>query len=188
MSAIGRLRVQQEDYVLGINMDTMIVKAKSSDLDSILQIYEIAKQYMKDSGNPNQWNGTYPERELLEKDMAAGQLYVCRQDGVIHGVFAFITGEESTYSYIEGGSWLNADPYGTIRRLAGDGRVKGIFRKSMDFCKRQCSNLRADTHDDNHTMQHLLEQYGFVKCGRIYLQNGSQRIAYHYVDGENTKI
>lgn len=86
------------------------------------------------------------------------------------------------------GSWLNDAPYGTIHRLAGDGRMKGIFRKSMDFCRRQCGNLRADTHEDNHTMQHLLEKYGFIKCGKIYLRNGSPRIAYHYIDGECTKI
>jgi len=30
-------------------------------------------------------------------------------------------------------------------------------------------------------MQHLLEKNGFVRCGRIFVANGSSRIAYHKV-------
>lgn len=43
----------------------------------------------------------------------------------IHGVFALFDGAEPTYAHIEEGEWLNDEPYVTIHRLAGDGRVHG---------------------------------------------------------------
>lgn len=32
-------------------------------------------------------------------------------------------------------------------------------------------------------MQHLLEKYGFVRCGIIYLPDGAPRIAYQKMTG-----
>lgn len=161
-------------------MKKEIVMAEVKDVDTILQIYEIAKQYMIASGNPNQWNGAYPERQLLMSDIEKGQLYVCKADGVIRGVFAYIIGDDPTYAHIEDGEWLNDKPYGTIHRIASDGSVKGIFKKCVEFCLERCEDLRVDTHHDNHTMQHLLEKYGFHRCGIIYLQSGAARFAYQY--------
>ena len=46
------------------------------------------------------------------------------------------------------------------------------------FCEKKVPYLRADTHFDNHTMQHLLEKNSFERRGIIYLKNGDPRIAY----------
>ena len=43
--------------------------AQVEDLDEILKIYEFAKKFMADTGNPTQWVGNYPQRELLEEDI-----------------------------------------------------------------------------------------------------------------------
>ena len=155
-----------------------IVPATEADLPRILEIYDIAKAYMRASGNPNQWNGAYPDPELLRADIAQQRLYVYKKDGKIHGVFMLLLGEEPTYAYIEDGSWREETPYGTIHRLAGDGEVKGLFAKCVAFCEKRVPYLRADTHFDNHTMQHLLEKNGFERRGIIYLKNGDPRIAY----------
>lgn len=155
-----------------------IVPATEADLPRILEIYDIAKAYMRTSGNPNQWNGAYPDPELLRADIAQQRLYVYKKDGKIHGVFMLLLGEEPTYAYIEDGSWREETPYGTIHRLAGDGEVKGLFAKCVAFCEKKVPYLRADTHFDNRTMQHLLEKNGFERRGIIYLKNGDPRIAY----------
>ena len=163
------------------NLDTAtenILLAKEEDLPRILEIYDIAKAYMRASGNPNQWNGAYPDPETLRTDMEKQRLYVYKKDGRIHGVFMLLLEEEPTYSYIEDGSWREETPYGTIHRLAGDGEVKGLFAKCVAFCEKKVPYLRADTHFDNHTMQHLLEKNGFERRGIIYLKNGDPRIAY----------
>lgn len=158
-----------------------IRNACTADLERILQIYDIAKEYMRRSGNPHQWNGAYPDRDTLEQDIRKGQLYVYTQSTVIHGVFVMQVGEEPTYATIEEGKWLNTESYITIHRLAGDGTVKGIFEKCLAFCKAKAGNIRIDTHHDNHTMQHLAEKNGFQRCGIIHLANGAPRIAYQYV-------
>lgn len=155
-----------------------IVTAKETDLPRILEIYDIAKAYMRASGNPNQWNGAYPDPETLRTDIEKQRLYVYKKNGNIHGVFMLLLEEEPTYAYIEDGSWRQETPYGTIHRLAGDGEVKGLFAKCVAFCEGKVKYLRADTHFDNHTMQHLLEKNGFERRGIIYLKNGDPRIAY----------
>ena len=163
------------------NLDTAtenILLAKEADLPRIMEIYDIAKAYMRANGNPNQWNGAYPDPETLRTDIEKQRLYVYKKDGRIHGVFMLLLEEEPTYAYIEDGSWREERPYGTIHRLAGDGEVKGLFAKCVAFCEKKVPYLRADTHFDNHTMQHLLEKNGFERRGIIYLKNGDPRIAY----------
>ena len=163
------------------NLDTAtenILLAKEADLPRIMEIYDIAKAYMRASGNPNQWNGAYPDPETLRTDIEKQRLYVYKKDGHIHGVFMLLLEEEPTYAYIEDGSWREERPYGTIHRLAGDGEVRGLFAKCVAFCESKMKYLRADTHFDNHTMQHLLEKNGFERRGIIYLKNGDPRIAY----------
>lgn len=172
--------------MIGINKETSmeaekIVPACRKDLNRILEIYDIAKRYMRANGNLLQWNGAYPDRETLEEDIAKKRLYVYKTNEEIHGVFVLLLEKEPTYDYIEGGDWLNDEPYGTIHRIASSGEVEGIFLKCMRFCLSKVDNLRVDTHHDNHTMQHLAEKHGFVKCGIIYLENGDPRIAYHYL-------
>ena len=76
----------------------------------------------------------------------------------IHGVFALFDGAEPTYAHIEEGEWLNDEPYVTIHRLAGDGRVHGLFQCAAEHCKLLSPNVRVDTHANNTTMQRLIEK------------------------------
>ena len=48
----------------------------------------------------------------------------------------------------------------------------------LEWCMDRCGNIRIDTHDDNLPMQHVLEKNGFIRCGRIWNEDGSPRIAY----------
>lgn len=156
-----------------------IRKALPEDLNSILKIYETAREYMRKSGNPTQWGTNKPSEELLVDDIRKGELYVGEgDDGNVHFVFAFILGEDPTYSYIENGKWLSDAPYGTIHRIASDGMVSGVVKTAVDFCKKTTANLRIDTHENNKTMQHVVEKLGFIKCGIIYIDDGTPRIAY----------
>ena len=70
-------------------------------------------------------------------------------------------------------------------RVASRGRVPGISKICMDFCKSQISNLRGDTYKDNIVMQKVFAKNGFEKCGTIYLagkkEDGNARIAYQFV-------
>ncbi|MBR4950301.1 MAG: N-acetyltransferase, partial [Clostridia bacterium] len=82
-----------------------IRKADINDLNSILRVYEIAREYMRKTGNPNQWGNDKPKKEQLLDDIRKGELFVGEDEkGDIPFVFAFILGEDPTYSYIENGS------------------------------------------------------------------------------------
>ena len=96
-----------------------IRKTTYADLDTVMAIYDQARTYMIDNGNPSQWAEGHPKRSLLEEDIKEGVSYVVLgEDGIIHGVFAFIIGEDPTYKVIENGGWLNEHIYGTIHRIA----------------------------------------------------------------------
>lgn len=155
-----------------------IRQAKQEDMSQILQIYAYARTFMAETGNATQWADHFPPEELLAADMKKSQLYVVEKAGRIHGVFAFIIGNDSTYAVIEQGSWRSESAYGTIHRVAGDGEVHGIFEEIVSFCEKNIAHLRIDTHEDNKIMQHLIEKNGFVKCGIIHVADGSPRIAY----------
>lgn len=156
----------------------MIRNAILADLPRLSELYAVARAYMKASGNPNQWGDSNPPREVLEADIAKEQLYVVEEDKTIHGAFALIFGADPTYSHIEG-AWLDDNPYAAIHRLAGDG-TGGIFAAAISYARAQSPSLRIDTHADNATMHHVLEKYGFIRCGTIYLANGDPRVAYQW--------
>lgn len=48
-------------------------KAEWSDLDTIMEIYQGARQFMVVQGNPSQWSEGYPTRALIEGDIEIGQ-------------------------------------------------------------------------------------------------------------------
>lgn len=175
-----------------MNEQYIIRNATQDDMPMIIPIYEYAREQMKQNGNPNQWKDNRPTVASVEKDLQEENLYVvevklntendeqkdCKQEKKIAGVFAFVIGEDPTYLRIENGAWLNDEPYGTIHKIAAAKGAKRVMKTVVDFCKSKIDNLRIDTHEDNHIMQHLIEKYGFQKCGIIYVDDGTPRIAY----------
>ena len=141
----------------------MIRMAATEDLDKILDVYSAARRYMVQSGNPTQWVDGYPQRELLEEDIQADRLYVFEEGGDIHGVFAFIIGDDPTYAVIEKGTGRAASPMGPSTAWRGTEAGRAFSPRCLDFCRGLIPNIRADTHSDNHTMQHLLEKIRFSK-------------------------
>lgn len=154
-------------------------KGKLTDIDAIMSCYDVARRYMRSSGNHNQWINGYPSRELVAEDISRGVSYVGVNDsGELVMAFAFIIGEDPTYSLIEDGEWLNDLLYGTIHRLGSTGKYNGILKVCVEYCMTKINNIRLDTHADNQTMQQAALKLGFTRCGIIYCQDGSPRIAY----------
>lgn len=158
-------------------MEYVIQKATWEDLPRIEEIYAYARQFMAETGNPNQWGKTTPPTWQLEEDIRKGDLYVLIYESIIHGVFYFYIGEDPTYGYIEDGAWRSETPYGTIHRIAGDGSG-GVLAAAVTFGKTKINHIRIDTHHDNKIMQKAVAKQGFQRSGIIYLPNGSPRIAY----------
>lgn len=161
-------------------MDMKIRCTKMDDLETVMGIYAYAREQMKANGNPDQWRDTNPTEAVIICDIQNQNSYVMEQDGIICGVFTFIIGEDPTYQTIEG-QWKRDGVYGAIHRVASGGRTQGVFQHCLQFCESKISNIRIDTHRDNQIMQHLIEKYGFERCGIIYIADGSLRIAYQKV-------
>lgn len=163
-----------------------IRNAETKDIDRIMIIYRRAQDFMIQTGNPSQWAHTYPSEELIRQDIEAGVCKLIVDDtgdsrlDSIRGVFALFDGDEPTYQIIEDGAWLNDEPYLTIHRIASSGEVPGVFAAAASYCKELSANVRIDTHADNAIMQRQVEKAGFVLCGRIYVADGSPRVAYQW--------
>ena len=160
----------------------MIRLATQADLPRIFEVYAVARELMRQSGNPTQWGNHFPPEELLRGDIPKKQLYVVERDGVIRAAFALVFGEDPSYGYIEG-AWRSDAPYATIHRVGSDGSG-GIFGEVIAFCRTKSPNLRIDTHHDNLPMQHLAEKHGFQKSGIVWMHDdGTPRIAYEWYEG-----
>ena len=132
----------------------MVRKAVKTDLKDILDIYESARIYMKNNGNPNQWGDEWPP---------------------------FHIGEDPSYGILDEGKWHYDSEYATVHRIASNGKEAGIFKEFLDFGKTICKHIRIDTHTDNIIMQNLIEKHEFEKCGRFFSQSKRWWIAYEKI-------
>lgn len=160
-----------------------IRKAQLTETDCLMDIFMQAKRIMRKDGNMKQWTGNYPSVEIITQDIQNGNSYVCLDDAdEIIGTFAFIKGNDPTYEHIYEGAWIDdTRPYGVIHRLASTESSKGVAAACLQWCYEQIPNLRADTHRDNHILQHILQKHGFRYCGIIYLANGDERLAFQKI-------
>jgi len=161
-----------------------IRKARLEDLDEIMEIYEGARAFMTQTGNPRQWAArNWPPRWLIAQDIADGKCHVCEAAEGLAAVFFYDYGEsiDPCYETIEEGSWIGHGPYGVVHRIAArPGR--GAGRVCIDWAYRRSGHLRIDTHADNRVMQKVLLQMGFTYCGIIYIQEDNDpRLAYEKI-------
>lgn len=155
----------------------MIRKTAINDLKRVQEIYSFARGFMIMNNNPHQWQDKYPETNAIIEDIKLGNSYVLEENGCIFGVFSMFFGKDPTYEHIDG-NWLNDYPYITIHKVASDGTHKGVLKSAIEYAFKFISDVRIDTHEDNNIMHHLLEKYGFTRCGVIYLANSDPRVAY----------
>ena len=163
----------------------MVIRpATEADIPAVLPVFEAAKAIMRADGNHDQWGAPgFPGDALLLRDIARGGGYVISSEAEgeveksIVAYFALLPSPEPTYSHIDG-AWLTDEPYGVIHRIASYPEVHGIFSAIIDFAAARYPHLRIDTHRDNRIMQHLIDTAGFTYCGIIWLEDGTERLAY----------
>ena len=155
-----------------------IRKTNKNDLEEIIKLYESARQYMLEHGNPNQWVDGYPDAKVILMDIENGQHFICVDGRRLLGCFAFIEGDDPTYKEIVKGDWLDNKPYAVIHRIAVLEHGKGIGSTCIEWCANRHKNIRVDTHKDNISMQRLLNKKRFQYCGVIYNRWGDERLAF----------
>ena len=162
----------------------MIRKAKEEDLPILAEIYEDAKVFMHENGNPTQWAGGYPNLYTLTMDLKKDVLYTVESDtqpGRISGAFSLLPSPDPTYAVIEDGSWLSDTPYAAVHAVVSDRKEKGMVKIIMAFVRERYDHIRVDTHENNIPMQKALLKDGFSKRGIIYTHDGTPRWVYEWI-------
>ena len=147
------------------------------ELPAIMEIYDEARAFMRENGNPEQWRDGYPDRGLVAGDIRAGACHVCVQGGAIAAVFYFNVERDPTYARIDG-AWIGGEPCGVVHRIARRRGAKGAGAHCISWCYAMSGNVKIDTHQDNAPMLAVLGRLGFERCGTIWLENGEARIAF----------
>ena len=159
-----------------------IRKTMLNDVDEAALLYDMARAFMRKSGNLEQWNSGHPNKEDILRDMGEDCSYVgVDENEEIIAVFFFKKGVDPTYKKIYGGKWKNHGEYAVIHRVAVKYNGRGLADQIYAFCFDKHPNLRIDTHRDNIPMQRSLAKNGFEYCGIIHLANGDERLAYQKI-------
>lgn len=158
-----------------------IRRATAGDLETVCAIYEAARAFMHAHDNPTQWPGDYPGLPDAEEDLAAGTLWVLDEGAGPIACMSALPGPDPTYAVIEGEPWLDDEPYWVMHRMAVAESGHGAGTALLSWLCARHGNLRADTHANNVPMQRTLEKCGFVRRGTIYVEDGTPRVAYHFV-------
>ena len=157
-----------------------IRNANYEDLEKIFEIYNRARSFMREHGNPTQWGDSYPSKELVISDLEQGCLKVIVDErDAIAGVFSCFIDGDRDYDVIKDGAWLNDEPYTAIHRIASAGTHKGIFTYILEYCLTFSTNIKVDTHLQNSVMQSVLQKHGFKKCG-VITADGLDFIAFQF--------
>ena len=166
--------------IVGDDRQVKIRKTTERDIPEVCRIYAQARDFMRESGNPDQWGNEDPTRDVIESDVRKAGSYVCVREGAISAVFYFNIEREPAYEKIDG-RWLNDKPYGVVHRIARIREAHGAGAFCLNWCFDQHSNIRIDTHRDNAPMRKLLDRLGFSYCGIIWLASGKERIAFQKI-------
>ena len=162
--------------------------ATTDDLLAINQIIQLAKEYFYENGI-NQWQDGYPNMDSILQDLQDHVLYVIEHQDKIIASAAIIKGMDPYYQTIEQGNWLcDTNEYYAIHRIAVLPEYKGkniaslfLTEASKQTKESHYQSLRADTHEDNHSMQRFLLKNKFQYCGIVYVNHHAKRYAYEKI-------
>lgn len=166
-------------------------KTSVNDIKDVMKIIKEAQNYFKDAGI-DQWQNNYPNEDTIMNDIKNDYSYVLVKDGEVVATAATSFDGEKTYERIYEGQWLTEDKYSWIHRIAVTSQLKGlglsseIIKNVEKMAKdNEVYSIKIDTHEDNKSMQRLLTKNNFKRCGTIYLEDNSKRVAFEKVLDKN---
>jgi len=170
-------------------MNSFTRPATPADLDTIQEIFDAGKDYLKSQGLPQWQDGHGPTIADTEPEILAGQGHVLVVDGVVSGYTSLIPEPDGSPDLAEGAFDVGYGQYVAIHRVAlspavrGRGLSGGFMRDVLQAAREAgYRDIRIDTHPGNEIMQKVIMQMGFVYKGIMELDipNGT-RYAYQLV-------
>lgn len=146
--------------------------AVREDVASLMELLKRVVPLMRAAGNL-QWDETYPNARVFERDIELGQLWVAEIDGAIAGVAAVTTDQEPEYAQV---GWDIDEAAVVVHRLAVDPALRGagvagaLMGKAEEVAvERGIRVLRVDTNTQNEATQRLFPKLGYGLAGEIGL-------------------
>jgi ribosomal protein S18 acetylase RimI-like enzyme len=142
------------------------------DIPPIMQLITEVVPPMNALGN-FQWDSTYPNAQVFEKDIALNQLWVADVEGAIAGVAAITTDQEPEYADV---GWDITETAIVTHRLAVSEKYRGrgiaaalLMQAEQEAINRGIDLLRIDTNITNQATQKLFPKLGYHFAGEIGL-------------------
>ncbi|RFZ85678.1 GNAT family N-acetyltransferase [Mucilaginibacter terrenus] len=146
--------------------------ATRADIPAIMSIVKAVVPLMQAIGN-YQWDDTYPNPEVFERDIRLNQLWVAIIYNSVAGVSAITTDQDEEYRQV---GWdINEDAIVTHRlavdpAYSGKGIAAALLMKAEDEAlRRGIKLLRVDTNSNNQATQKLFPKLGYEFAGEIGL-------------------
>lgn len=149
-----------------------IRKAQIEETGEIMELIAKCVQAMQ-AGGSDQWDDSYPNREVIGQDIERGTLYTYIDNEAIAGIIVLDEHPSELYQSIqwsqEQGSHL------IMHRLAVHPEVqgKGIARKLIAFAEEYArqsgySSIRLDTYSKNTRALALYPSLGYERRGEVF--------------------
>jgi ribosomal protein S18 acetylase RimI-like enzyme len=147
--------------------------AAHDDLLALMALMRRVVSAMLAAGNL-QWDETYPNEAVFQRDIDLEQLWVADADTSIAGIAALTTDQEPDYAQV---GWDIDEPAIVVHRLAVDPAFRGagvagaLMQKAEEVAvERGITVLRVDTNTQNEATQRLFPKLGYQLAGEISLK------------------
>jgi ribosomal protein S18 acetylase RimI-like enzyme len=147
--------------------------ATKDDLPSLMVLVRRVVPLMRAIGNL-QWDDTYPNEAIFQRDIDLTQLWVALVAENIAGVAAVTMDQDPDYTQV---GWNIEEPAIVVHRLAVDPAFRGqgaaavLMQKAEEVAvERGITALRVDTNTQNEATQRLFPKLGYVLAGEISLE------------------
>ncbi len=151
-----------------------IKKAKIADLFKIMEMYTSCVNGMI-KNNIDQWDETYPNNEIIQKDIEFGTYYIADINGSIVGGINIDQEQDPTYLEVD---WKDkTSSFLVVHRLAVKEEFwnQKIGKKLMDFAEnlvleKKLKSIRLDTYSNNPQAINFYKKLGYNQLGAINLK------------------
>jgi ribosomal protein S18 acetylase RimI-like enzyme len=147
--------------------------ATQHDLPALMSLVRRVVPLMRATGNL-QWDETYPNDAVFQRDIDLNQLWIAEVNGSIAGVAAITMDQEPDYSQV---GWDIDEPAIVVHRLAvdpafrGQGAAGALMQRAEEVAvERGITALRVDTNTNNEATQRLFPKLGYLLAGEISLE------------------
>jgi ribosomal protein S18 acetylase RimI-like enzyme len=150
-----------------------ILLATQHDLPALMSLVRRVVPLMRATGNL-QWDETYPNDAVFQRDIDLNQLWIAEVNGSIAGVAAITMDQEPDYSQV---GWDIHEPAIVVHRLAvdpafrGQGAAGALMQRAEEVAvERGITALRVDTNTNDEATQRLFPKLGYLLAGEISLE------------------